>query len=175
MASKEFKLTSPAISNDGRGTLPRQCTQEGLGTKWNISPPLEWQNVPEKAKTLAVVVQNVDAVDPSGHLVPQTHWVVVNIPATLGGLPEGFSGKEDDPEVMSEEFSGIEQGLNDWKVNVWRGPKWPNYEDRIEFKIYALDNDMRFDNTVTKEKLLDAIAGHVVGEAQFMATFSSAP
>ncbi|XP_057451228.1 uncharacterized protein LOC130743125 [Lotus japonicus] len=170
MASNEFKLVSPAIDNEGGGKLPRFYTQEGVGSKWDISPPLEWHNPPPKTKSFALVVQDIDAVDPAGNPVQLTHWVVVNIPATVRGLPEGFSGKEGE---VGAEFAAIEEGLNDWKVNLWRGPKMPNYGDRFEFRLYALDYETHFDNQVTKLKLklLDAIAAHTVGEAILTATF----
>ena len=73
--------------------------------------------------------------------------------------------------MENDEYGVIEEGINDWKVNLWRGPKMPNYGDNFEFRLYALDFDHPFDNQVTKEKLLDAITGHVVGEAVFTATF----
>lgn len=145
MASNKFKLVSPAIGNEGDGKLPRYCTQEGMGAKWDISPPLEWHNLPPKTKSLALVVQDIDAVGLTGLTTPITHWVVVNIPATVTRLPEGLSGKEDE---MGDEYSAIEEGLNDWKVHIWRGPKMANYSDRFEFRLYALDNDTKFDNQV---------------------------
>ncbi|MED6138729.1 hypothetical protein PIB30_077181 [Stylosanthes scabra] len=172
MSSEEFKLVCPAIKeiNEERiGKLPRYCTQEGLGSKWDISPPLEWYNVPPKTRSLALLVQDIDAVDPMGRKIQPAHWIVVNIPTTVNRLPEGFSGKV--IRVENEEYSGIEEGINDWKVNVWRGPKMPNYGDTFEFRLYALDFDHHFDNQVTKEKLLDAITGHVVGEAVLATTF----
>ncbi|OIW05027.1 hypothetical protein TanjilG_18626 [Lupinus angustifolius] len=168
MAKNEFTLVSPATDNEGGEKLPRYCTQQGLGAKWDISPPLEWHNVPSKTKSLALVVQDVDAVDPTGRKVPFTHWVVVNIPVTVKRLPEGLSGKV---EEEGGEYVGIAEGINDWKVNVWRGPKIDNYCDRFEFRLYAISEDMHFDNQVTKEKLLDTITGHVVGEAVLTATF----
>ncbi|KAK7349782.1 hypothetical protein VNO77_07444 [Canavalia gladiata] len=167
MGSTEFRLVSPAINNES-GKLPRYCTQEGVGAKWDISPPLEWHNVPPKTKSLALLVQDIDAVDPTGRVVALVHWVVVNIPVSVKGIPEGFSGKG---EEVGGEYGVIEEGVNDWKVRVWRGPKTPNYHDRFEFRLYALDDHMHFHNQVTKEKLLDTIAGHVVGEAVLTATF----
>ncbi|XP_057741680.1 uncharacterized protein LOC130960321 [Arachis stenosperma] len=175
MSSEEFKLVSPAIkeiNKEGIGKLPRYCTQEGLGSKFDISPPLEWQNVPPKTKSLALLVQDLDAVDPVGRKVQPAHWIVVNIPTAVNRLPEGFSGKKEEVVGMeNDEYGVIEEGINDWKVNVWRGPKMPNYGDNFEFRLYALDFDHPFDNQVKKEKLLDAITGHVVGEAVFTATF----
>jgi Raf kinase inhibitor-like YbhB/YbcL family protein len=94
MASDEFRLVSPAINHEGR--LPRKYTWEGQGALKNLSPPLEWYNVPDGTKALALVVQDIDAPDPSGPIVPWTIWVVVNITPTLKRLPEGFSGKEEE-------------------------------------------------------------------------------
>ncbi|KAF8397250.1 hypothetical protein HHK36_016160 [Tetracentron sinense] len=154
MMKEEFRLLSAEINNEGR--LPRG---EGEGARKNISPRLEWYNVPEGTKTLALVVQDIDAPDPSGPIVPWTPWVVVNIPPTLKRLPEGFSGKE---EEVGGEYAGIKEGNNDWKVPGWRGPFLPNHGHRFEFKLYALDDEMHLSRKVTKEKLLDAIKGHVL-------------
>lgn len=112
MASDEFRLVSPAINHEGR--LPRKYTWEGQGALKNLSPPLEWYTVPEGTKTLALVVQVIDAPDPSGPIVPWTIWVAANIPATLKGLPEGFSGRKE--EELDGDYAGIKEGNNDWKV-----------------------------------------------------------
>ena len=147
MASEEFRLASPAIDNEGR--LPRKYTQEGQGARKNWSPPLEWYNVPEGTKALALVVQDIDAPDPSGPVVPWTHWVVVNVPPAIKGLPEGFSGKGEEAGGGGD-YGGIKEGNNDWKVPGWRGPKLPNHGHRIEFKLYALDDEVHLGNKVCR-------------------------
>ncbi|KAL0450988.1 UNVERIFIED_CONTAM: hypothetical protein Slati_1655200 [Sesamum latifolium] len=162
----EFRLASSNINHEGR--LPRQYMGEGQGAKKNISPPLEWYNVPEGTKSLALIVQDIDAPEPSGPIVPFIIWVVVNIPPTLKGLPEGFSGKE---EQMGGEYAEIKEGVNDLKKHGWEAPKLPSHGHRIEFKLYALDDELRLGNKVTKDKVLDAIEGHVLGEAVLMANF----
>ncbi|THG15278.1 hypothetical protein TEA_022157 [Camellia sinensis var. sinensis] len=106
-------------------------------------------------------------------IMPWAHWVVVNIPPTLRGLPEGFSGKE---EEVGGDYGGIKEGHNDWKVSGYRGPKMPTFGHhppghRLEFTLYALDEDLHHGNKVAKEKLLDAIEGHVLGEAVLLAYF----
>ncbi|XP_068644616.1 uncharacterized protein [Aristolochia californica] len=165
MAAETFRLVSPSMDNEGR--MPRHFTGEGQGAKKNISPPLEWYNVPDGTKSLALVVEDIDAPDPSGPIVPWTHWVVVNIPPTLKGLPEGFSGEEE----VGGEYAGIKEGNNDWKVPGWRGPFLPSHGHRIQFRLFALDDTMNLGRKVTKEKLLDAIDGHVLGEAKLIAYF----
>lgn len=141
--SEVFKLVSPAIANEGK--LPRQFTDEGQGAKKNISPPLEWYNLPEGTKSLALVVEDIDTPDPEGPIVPWTCWVVVNIPPTIKGLPEGFSGKE---EEMGGEYAGIKEGNNDLKQPGWRGPRLPTHGHRLEFKLYALDDELHLGNKV---------------------------
>ncbi|KAJ4704382.1 putative Phosphatidylethanolamine binding protein [Melia azedarach] len=81
---------------------------------------------------------------------------------------KGFSGKE---EELSGDYAGIKEGNNDWKIPGWRGPKLPNHGHRFQFKLYALDEEVNLGNRVTKERLLEAIQGHVLGEAVLTAIF----
>ncbi|TYJ40180.1 hypothetical protein E1A91_A04G121800v1 [Gossypium mustelinum] len=162
----QFRLVSPAINQEGK--LPRKYTDEGQGAKRNLSAPLEWYNVPEGTRSLALVVEDVDAPDPSGPIVPWTCWVAINIPPTLKGLPEGFSGKE---EEVGGDYASIKEGNNDHKVPGWRGPKLPSHGHRFLFRLFALDDELNVGNKVTKEKVLEAIEGHVVGEAELTTKF----
>lgn len=81
-----MKISSPAFED---GTLiPSRYTCDGP----NISPPLVFEDVPEGAKTLVLLVEDVDA--PAN---PWVHWLVFNIPATTLNVPEGMippGGKE---------------------------------------------------------------------------------
>ncbi|XP_047971326.1 UPF0098 protein CPn_0877/CP_0992/CPj0877/CpB0906 [Salvia hispanica] len=157
-SSEEFRLTLPGVSQDGR--LPRHYLADGQGAKKNISPPVEWYNVPEGTKSLALVVRDIDAPEPEAPLVPFNIWVVADIPPTMKGLPEGFSGKEAE--------AGVKEGTNDLKKHGWEMPKMPNPGHRIEFKLLALDQELNLGNKVTVDKLLEASEGHVVGEAVFI-------
>ncbi|KAM6550551.1 hypothetical protein CsatB_000359 [Cannabis sativa] len=144
MASEEFRLVSPKISNEGK--LPRKYTEEGQGAQKNLSPPLEWYNIPQGTKSLALVVQDIDAPEPSDPIVPWVVWVVANIPPTLKGLPEGFSGKEGE---AGEDYASVQEGYNDSKLPGWRGPKVPHSDaHRFEFKLYALDDLVHLGNKI---------------------------
>lgn len=72
----EFFLTSTAFSNEGH--IPRKYTRDGAGAQVDISPPLEWYNVPEETETLAIIVEDVDAPDPDDPIVPFVHWFVLS-------------------------------------------------------------------------------------------------
>lgn len=139
-SSDEFRLVIPNMSQD-EGRLPRHYTAEGQGAKKGISPPVEWYNVPEGTESLALVVQDID----SSEEIPWTIWVVENIPPTLKGLPEGFSGNE---EEEGGEHEGIKEGKTDMKKPGWQPPKLPTPGHRIEFKLYALDVVLNLGNKV---------------------------
>ena len=88
----ELKITSPAFKNDGE--IPSKYTCDGEG----VNPALHINNIPEDAKTLALIVEDPDA--PNGTF---DHWVVWNIdpvttinehslPGTSGDNSAGKSG-----------------------------------------------------------------------------------
>ncbi|KAE8770026.1 cold-regulated protein [Hordeum vulgare] len=84
MAQETLRLVClPVSAHDGR--LPRQYTLEGQGAKKDISPSLEWYRVPGGTRSLALVVQDIDADE----RVPWMHWVVANKSPEEKGLPEG--------------------------------------------------------------------------------------
>ncbi|CAA7406255.1 unnamed protein product [Spirodela intermedia] len=161
-----FKLVSPAFHDGHR--IPRKYTGEGQGALRDISPPLEWYGVPGGAASLALVVEDVDAPSPERPIVPWTHWVVVNIPPAAKGLPEGFSGRA---EHGGRDHAGILEGLNDWKQPGWRGPKAPTSGHRYRFRLFALPDLVHLGHKVTKDKLLDAVAGRAVAEAELVGIF----
>ena len=63
-----MKITSP-VFKDGE-KIPKEYTREGQ----DKSPPLHLEEVPERAKSLAVIVEDPDA--PKGTFI---HWLVFNI------------------------------------------------------------------------------------------------
>src|SRR5262245_65225661 len=84
-------VTSSAFEPDG--LIPSKYTCDGEG----ISPPLEWSNVPDAARSVAVLVDDPDAEH--GMFV---HWLVTDLPPSVhrllegGALPhEAFVGESD--------------------------------------------------------------------------------
>ena len=138
MAQESLRLVCPPIAAH-EGRLPRQYTLAGQGAKKDISPPLEWYGVPDGTRSLALVVQDLDAPEPEAPVVPWTHWVVANISPDVKGLPEGFSGA-----VGGD--SDVQEGINDWKQPGWRGPVPDSHGHRIQFRIYALDDELSLGN-----------------------------
>lgn len=163
----EFRLTTSAFSNGGH--MPRKFTADGAGAQKDMSPPLEWQNVPEGTESLAIIVEDVDAPDPEDPIVPFVHWVVVNIPPSLKGLPIGFNHKDIEGK---EEYGDLQEGVNDFKMPEYRGPSPPKGNHRIEFRLYALDTKVKLGHKATAPKFRDEYSGNVIAEALLVGYYS---
>jgi Raf kinase inhibitor-like YbhB/YbcL family protein len=78
-----FTLSSPDLAS---GSFDNKFVLNGFGCKGdNVSPALEWKNVPPGTKSLSLLMHDPDAPTGSGFW----HWAVLNIPASATGLPQG--------------------------------------------------------------------------------------
>lgn len=141
-------VTSPAF-NEG-GLIPRQYTCDGI----DVSPPLQWSNVPEGTAAFAVINDDPDA--PGGTWV---HWVLFNLPADTRNLPESIAPSDTLP-------NGAKQGRNDFRKIGYGGPCPPGGTHRYLFKIYALSEMIAADAGITKTELLTAMQGRILAEGQ---------
>jgi hypothetical protein len=148
-----MEITSTAFANEGM--IPRRYTCDGE----DISPPLSWRGVPPGAKSLALI-----ADDPDAPRKTWVHWVVYNVPAESGGLPENVP-----PEKTI--VGGGRQGTSNFGRVGYGGPCPPSGTHRYFFKLYALDAELGLAPGATKEELLQAMAGHVLAEAQLMGRY----
>ena len=149
-----MKLTS-TIFGEG-GMIPAQYTCNGP----DISPPLNWEDVPEQTKSLALIADDPDA--PVGTWV---HWVLYNLPADTHELQEDLPKTKVLP-------NGAMQGTNDFRKIGYGGPCPPGGTHRYFFKLYALDELVDLNPGARKKDLLDAMKGHILAECQLMGKFS---
>lgn len=125
-------------------TIPGKYTCEGP----NVSPPLQFVDVPSQAKSLVLMVE-----DPDADAKPWVHWLVFNIPATAGRFEE---------DSIAE---GAQQGLCNGNTLGYEGPCPPEKEHTYLFKLYALDIELPTDPVPDRKKVLAQIEGHIVAEA----------
>jgi Raf kinase inhibitor-like YbhB/YbcL family protein len=136
--------------------IPAQYTADGK----DVSPPLSWGGVPAGTRSLALLCEDPDA--PRG---TWSHWVLFNLPADAGGLPEGVP-----PEAKLS--NGATQGTNDFRKVGYGGPSPPpGKPHRYFFKLYALDTTLSLPPSTTRQQLQGAAQGHVLGEGQLMGTY----
>jgi Raf kinase inhibitor-like YbhB/YbcL family protein len=157
IAAMALVLSSKAFAPNG--PIPTKYTCEGA----DISPPLAWSGVPANAKSLVLIVDDPDAPDPKAPQMTWVHWVLYNIPAMAQGLAEN-EGESGVPE-------GALSGVNDWKRTGYGGPCPPIGRHRYFHKLYALDTVLADLKHPTKHRLLAAMKGHVLAEAQLMGTY----
>jgi Raf kinase inhibitor-like YbhB/YbcL family protein len=152
-----FSITSSAFAD--HGAIPRQYTCEGA----DISPPLSWSCAPQSTKSFVLIVDDPDAPDPQAPQRTWVHWLLYNIPAQTNALPAD-AGEHGLP-------AGIRQGNNDWKRGGYGGPCPPSGRHRYFHKLYALDVVLADLKGPNKARLLTAMQGHVVAEAQLVGTY----
>jgi len=149
----EIKITSSAFAEGGM--IPSKYTCDGA----DVSPPLQWDAVPEGTKSIALISDDPDA--PMGTWV---HWVLFNLPAQTRELPENVPPDETLP-------NGAKQGITDFGRVGYGGPCPPSGTHRYFFKIYALDTELQIDTGAGKRGLLKAMEGHILGQGQLMGKY----
>lgn len=152
--SMPMTITSSAF--DHEGTILRRFTCDGE----DLSPPLSWQGVPGGTRSLALIVD-----DPDAPRKTWVHWVIYNLPADSSGVPENVPAEK-------KLADGSRQGTNDFGRIGYGGPCPPGGTHRYYFKLYALDADLDLPPGITKEELLQRMAGHILAEAQLMGRYS---
>jgi len=144
-----MKIAS-SVFNQGEA-IPAKYTCDGE----DISPALSIAEVPEGALSLVLICDDPDA--PAGDWV---HWLVWNIEPGVGGIAEN-----------TVPAGGVE-GTTSFGKTDYGGPCPPSRTHRYFFKVYALDTKLDLDSSADKTKLLEAMEGHVLGEAVLMGTYA---
>ena len=89
-AADVLTLSSSALQDNGilaakNACSDKQTTPNCVGE--NVSPPLNWSNAPEGAKSFALLLLDPEGRPPAG----VSHMVVYGIPAEVTGLPRASS------------------------------------------------------------------------------------
>jgi Raf kinase inhibitor-like YbhB/YbcL family protein len=146
-------ISSPAFQNGS--SIPVRYTCQGE----NISPALTWSAAPG-AKSYALVCEDPDA--PHGTFI---HWVIYNIPPSEKGLAENI------PQLATLP-NGMKQGMNGANKVGYMGPCPPTGKPhRYYFRLYAVGETLNLSGDVTRDLLMAAIQGHIVGMGELMGTY----
>ncbi len=129
--------------------IPTKFTCQGE----DVSPQLNFFDLPEGTATLAIIVDDPDA--PGGTF---DHWIAWNISPELGMIREGGPVPN--------------HGLNHFNQMRYRGPcPPPGGPHRYFFKVYALDTVLDLEDGATKEQLLDSMEGHILDQTELVGTY----
>ena len=144
-----LKLTSSAFSDGGE--IPRECGYKN----GNKVPPLTVSGIPEGTKSLALIMDDPDAMEPAGKV--WVHWVVWNMDLTF--LPS------------IENLDKIE-GMTDFGEVGYGGPAPPDKRHTYVFKLYALDSELDLPTESTKADVEKAMEGHILEQTQLTGTYA---
>jgi Raf kinase inhibitor-like YbhB/YbcL family protein len=136
------------------GIIPLKYTSHGD----NIQPNFTISGAPATAVSFAVIFHDME-VARGGNPEDVLHWLAWNIPSAT--IPEGSL-----PD-------GSVQGANVRGTNVYMGPGAvnPKYNHYV-FEFFALNQNLDLPATASRDDLLAAIAGKIVGKAVYVGRFS---
>lgn len=154
-----IQLTSPAF--DHNGAIPVQYTCDGA----NISPALQWSDIPEHTNSFALIVD-----DPDAPAKVWVHWILFNIPDTTQSLFENT------PAYSAQGFEGqagpFLQGATDFNGKQgYGGPCPPSGTHHYHFTLYALDTLLDLPAGASKQELLKAMQGHILEQTILIGTY----
>jgi Raf kinase inhibitor-like YbhB/YbcL family protein len=152
-ALSDMKLSSPAFEQGG--VIPARFTGEGV----DVSPALDWRQVPEGTRSFAVICHDPDAPLVKPGTYGFVHWVLYNIPGSRQSLPEAVA-----------DFTA---GVNDFGNSGYGGPMPPPGHGRHHyfFWVLALDSDEALPAGLTMWALLDRCEAHVIGMNRLVGTY----
>jgi Raf kinase inhibitor-like YbhB/YbcL family protein len=163
-APARIVVQSPAMTTGQM--MARDFSPDGR----NVSPPLTWGPLPAGTRQLVVICQDHGAGNPP----PWVHWLVYNIPATARGLPEGMPIDRADP--MPAGLEGATHGNNSWNLAMYRGPAPPaGTVHDYDFTVLALNAELNLPSGLTRAEVLEAVAGHVIGQGNMVPTYTRQP
>ena len=127
----------------------------------NKSPSLVISDIPSKTQTVAIIVDDPDAKNVPKKMGGQgkvwTHWTMWDI------TPGSFSSS-------SELTRGVE-GITSFGKPGYFGPAPPDKEHTYRFVVFALNCKLDLNQKATKDDLIKAMKGHILGREILLGRF----
>src|SRR5579859_7093047 len=140
--TRTLMVSSPEFTQGG--IIPVKYTADGEG----INPPLEFGDIPEDTKSLALIMEDTDA--PKGAF---THWILWDI------ISQDSIGENSNPGVS---------GVNSGGKMGYLPPRPPSGHHRYFFHIYALDSTLNLRPGANRDALESAMNGHILVRGTLM-------
>jgi Raf kinase inhibitor-like YbhB/YbcL family protein len=162
-----FTMSIPAFADGGEIPVRFSQAAEGAAPGEGTSPQIDWSNAPAGTQSFVLHMSDLD-VARNRTTETQAHWVVWNIPGNSTGLTEG---QPRGAQLPNGAYQISATGL------VYRGPGAPATRPphHYLFELYALDTTLDLqpgeDAFETRERVLEAMQGHVLGKAVYMGRF----
>src|SRR5262245_3474783 len=157
MGGVAMAMTLNSTAFDNGRKIPQRYSKDGD----NLSPPIEWHDAPEGARSFVLVVEDPDA--PSGTF---RHWAAYDIPAAEHSLVEG-AGSRDRP-------AALKMALNDFGHRRYDGPRPPagHGVHHYHFRLAALDVPaLKVAPDANATDVWRTAQPHVIAETELVGTY----
>lgn len=146
---------TPDAFPDG-GVVPEKYAMRGANTQ----PGFKFTGAPDNTVTYAIIFHDLDVAF-GGNTDDVLHWMVWNIPASAGGIPEGKL-----PE-------GTVSSTATFRKGAYMGPGAPAGEryHHYVFELYALSAKLDLPATATRAELLTAMTGKVTAKSAYVGRY----
>ncbi len=153
-------VVSSTAFEDG-GVIPDKYTQKASPTAPSF--PLRWENAPAGTQSFVVLFHDLDVVS-NRSMTDSLHWLAWNIPATATSLPEGVPNTPTLPDGTVQ--------INHRNTHGYVGPGYPgpNYH-HYTVQLIALDTKLNLPSTATRDQVIAAINGHILGKGVYTGRF----
>lgn len=118
----------------------------------NNSVPLKITEIPSGTKSLALLMDDPDAMGAVGKI--WVHWLVWNISPDTNEIPENSLP------------SGSIEGTTDFNEIGYGGPAPPDKEHLYQFKLYALDIELNLERGSDKKDVENSIQNHILSQTK---------
>ena len=161
-----MKLMSTGISDGAQIPTKYTCSSEQA-----VSPALRWTDAPRGTVSFTLIVHDMEPRPRKG-LDDILHWMVWDIPATAGLLPEGvLSNTPDLPDGSHQTNGNPSQG----GIVGYRPPCPPQgvpVPHHYAFELFALDQKLNLATDATRADVMKAMDGHILGHAALVAVLN---
>ena len=149
---ENFTLSSEEFEN--KDVIPKKYGYKN----GNNSPPLKISGVPENTISLALIMDDPDAMGAVGKI--WVHWILWNINPKINQFDENSIP------------SNCIEGETDFGEIGYGGPAPPDKEHTYIFKLYALDQKLDAVKDSTKKEIELLMSDHIIEEAILQGTFT---
>ena len=163
-----LSVTSAAWPDGGE--VPGKHAGAGASAM-NVSPAFEFKwfqgpnptDPPATLQTYAVIFHDMSNPGRGATTTDTLHWTAWNIPGSAKSLAEGLpagdlpDGTRQGPGIRGGQYFGPGAGAGPFHHYV--------------FEFYALDTKLDLPATATRDQLIEAMNGHVIGKAAFFGRY----
>ena len=147
-----------------KAQIPDRFTQSGD----NLSPNLEWKQLPSGIRDIVVIVEDPDAPLPN----PFVHAIIYNLYPPMTEIPEGAI-----PNTANIRENDLDPplhvGKNTFGQTVYLGPApiHGHGPHHYYFQVFALDSELTFHQPPNRKDIIRDMGGHVLAKGFLVGTY----